>query len=62
MSTWFITGCSTGLGRALAQAALPGVRARRSGAIVNISSILDLAAGDPGARRVAVEDYGNFRG
>jgi hypothetical protein len=38
------------------------VRARRSGAIVNISSILDLAAGDPGALRVAVEDYGNFRG
>jgi len=39
---WFITGCSTGLGRALAaliRKVLPGMRVREKGHIVNISSV-----------------------
>ncbi|GAA4587870.1 oxidoreductase [Planotetraspora phitsanulokensis] len=47
MSTWLITGCSTGLGRALAEAVL----ARGDNAVVtarDASSVLDLAAAHPG--------------
>ena len=58
-STWLITGCSTGFGRELARAVLPGMRKRRGGHIVNIASICGLAAipslGDYSATKFAVE-------
>ena len=47
MSTWFITGCSTGLGRALAEAVL----ARGDNAVVtarDAASVQDLADAVPG--------------
>jgi NAD(P)-dependent dehydrogenase (short-subunit alcohol dehydrogenase family) len=47
MTTWLITGCSTGLGRALAAAVL----ARGDDAVVtarNVATVADLAAADPG--------------
>jgi short-subunit dehydrogenase len=75
MSTWLITGCSTGLGRALAEAVigaghkavLPGMRARRSGAIVNISSIgaqvTPVGSGYYSAAKAAIEGVsGALRG
>jgi NAD(P)-dependent dehydrogenase (short-subunit alcohol dehydrogenase family) len=46
MTTWLITGCSTGLGRALAQAVL----AHGHNAVVtarNVNAVKDIAAGDP---------------
>ncbi|GAA4569097.1 oxidoreductase [Planotetraspora kaengkrachanensis] len=48
MSTWLITGCSTGLGRALAEAVL----ARGDNAVVtarDLSGVRDLADAHPGA-------------
>lgn len=47
MATWFITGCSTGLGRAFADAVL----ARGHNAVVtarDVSTVADLAAAHPG--------------
>ena len=47
MATWLITGCSTGLGRALAEAAL----AHGHNAVVtarNVATVEDIAAAHPG--------------
>jgi NAD(P)-dependent dehydrogenase (short-subunit alcohol dehydrogenase family) len=58
MSTWFITGCSTGLGRALAEAVL----GRGDNAIVtarDVATVRDLAGAHPGralARSLDVTD------
>jgi len=49
MSTWLITGCSTGLGRALAQAVI-GAGHHAVVTARDVAKVADLAAGAP--RRV----------
>ena len=38
-AAWFITGCSTGLGLALAERVLPLLRAQGRGHVINVSSV-----------------------
>jgi NAD(P)-dependent dehydrogenase (short-subunit alcohol dehydrogenase family) len=51
MSTWLTTGCSSGLGRHLAEAVL---EAGHSGAVTarDVSAVQDLVSGYPGTVRL----------